>query len=189
MINAAIYTETLTAGESIHRLFQGAFFKIISATGPVTVRTSTVKLASLIAGQGFEKAPFDFLELTDASGGANTIKFVVATDGFLDGLNGSVSVTGTVAVKSSAFANTAKTVTSASGSLIVANTDRSYLLIQNKSNTGTIWVNFGAAAATQANGVKIAPGGSYELSGTISTQAIQAIGDIASNAEIVVVEG
>lgn len=90
---------------------------------------------------------------------------------------------------SAAFANTAKTVTSASTQLIAANTARQYLMIQNRDATGNIFLNFGAAAATQANGIKITPGGFWEWDTTIPTTAIQAIGDIASNANILVVEG
>ena len=189
MINAAIYTETILAGSTSRRLFSGAFFKIISATGALNVRTSTVILNGLVSGQGFEKAPFDFLELTDASGAANTVRYTVATEGFLDGITGSMQITSMVPVRSVSFASTAKTVTNASTQLVAGNTARAYLLIQNKDPAGIVYVNFGAGAATAANGIKIQPGGAYEMSEVQSTQAIQAIGDIASNANVLVVEG
>lgn len=86
------------------------------------------------------------------------------------------------------FSNTAKTVTTASAQMVADNAARQYLLIQNKDATGNVWVNFGAAA-TQANGVKIAPGGAWETSSVTPTNAVHAIGDIASNANIVLVEG
>lgn len=101
---------------------------------------------------------------------------------------GNVAVTSAVPSRS-AFANTAKTVTSASAQLVAANASRSYLLIQNNDAAGILYVNFGAGAATAANGVKIPPGGSYELNANQSNTAVQAIGDIASNANVVVVEG
>lgn len=85
--------------------------------------------------------------------------------------------------------NTAKTVTSASGQLLAANANRQYLLIQNKDPSGILYVNFGAGAATAANGVQIAPGGSYELDAVVPTTAVQCIGSIASNANVLVVEG
>ena len=88
-----------------------------------------------------------------------------------------------------AFANTAKTITSASAQLVAANSARQYLMLQNKDTSGFVWINHGAGAATQANGVRIPPGGFVEYDSTIPTGAIQAIGDIASNANIVVVEG
>lgn len=101
----------------------------------------------------------------------------------------SVTVVTNKQPQSGAFANTAKTVTNASAQLVAANSSRQYLLIQNKDTAGSVYVNFGAGAATTANGVKIEPGGSYEMAATQSTQALQAIGDIASNANVLVVEG
>lgn len=88
----------------------------------------------------------------------------------------------------SSFANAQKTVTTASAELVAANPNRSYLLIQNNDATGVVYVNFGAAA-TAANGVKIPPGGSYELNSNIATNAVNAIGSIANNANVVIVEG
>lgn len=188
MINATIYTDTITAGATIRRLFQGAFFKIISATGAINVRTDLVNLTNLVAGQGFEKAPFTALELTDASGASNTVRYIVATEGFLDGITGAMQITSMVPPVSSSFANSAKTVTNASAQLVAANTARKYLLIQNNDTVGNIFVQFGSAAGL-TTGVKIAPGGAYEMSDVQSTQAIYAIGSIASNANVVVVEG
>lgn len=188
-LNATIYTDTLTAGQVFPRQFIGAYFKIISSTGAINLKANGVDLKGLTAGQGFEKIPFDRLEITDASGASNTIKYIIATEGFLDGLTGAMQITQTVAVQSSSFANTAKTVTSASGSLIAANTARKYLLVQNKDTSGSIYVNFGGGAATEGNGILIGPGGAYELNANMSTQGIQAIGTIPSNANILVVEG
>jgi hypothetical protein len=188
MINAAIYTETLGAGVAVHRLFQGSFFKILSSTGAVNVRTANVNLSGLIGGQGFEKAPFDFVELQDASGASNVIRYIVATEGFIDGLSGTMTIGANSIAKSGGFTNAAATVTSASASLLAANASRQYLLIQNRDPAGTIYVNFGAAA-TVANGIKIAPGGAYESGGIVSTQQLFAIGDIASNTNILTVQG
>lgn len=101
---------------------------------------------------------------------------------------GSVIVSQAKAPISGAFANVAKTVTNASASMLAANANRQYLLIQNNDTLGNICVTFGSAA-TLANGVKIVPGGSYELNGVIPSAQIFAIGDIASNANIVTVEG
>lgn len=189
MINAAIYTETIAGNSTSRRLFSGSQFKIISATGALNVRTDVVRLDGLVSGQGFESAPFQFLELTDASGAANTVRYVVSTEGFIDGITGAMQVTQMVPTRSVSYANTLKTVANASGQLIASNTSRTYLLIQNKDAAGNVYLNFGAGAATVANGIRIQPGGVYELNANISTQAIQAIGDIASNTNVLVVEG
>lgn len=90
--------------------------------------------------------------------------------------------------QSANFGNTQKTVTNASAQLVAANAARQYLLIQNKSLTGGIFVNIGAAATT-GNGMRIGAGGNYELPSVLTTQAIYAIGDLANNPDIVVVEG
>lgn len=188
MQNVGNYTVTIGAG-SVHRHpSQGRYFKIISATGPVNVRTERFRLNALIAGQGMEDVPYDYLEITDASGASNTITFVVGDTGFIDGLQGSINVATQAPVQSGSFANSNNTVTSGGGVLVAANTARKYLLIQNNSTTGTIYVRFGSAA-TVATGVVITPGGVYEMSDVQSTQAVYAIGDIASNANVTVVEG
>jgi hypothetical protein len=189
MINAKIYTDTISANATIRRLYSGALFKIISSTGALNVRTDLVDLSSLVSGQGFQDAPYQFLELKDASGASNTVRYVVATEGFLDGITGSMQITQNVPVRSGSFANTAATVTNASAQLVAANSARTYLLIQNKDASGNIFVNFGSAAATVANGIKIGPGGNFEMSQNQSTQDLQCIGDMASNTNILVVEG
>lgn len=189
MLQATIYTDTLTANSVLPRLFSGAYFNILSSTGTVDIKTDTVNLRGLTAGQGFEKQPFRRIEITDSSGATNIIRYVIADDGFIAGLTGSMQITSIVPVQSASFANTAKTVTNASAQLVAANTARKYFLVQNKDPAGNLYLNFGAGAATAANGIKIQPGGNYELTGAQSTQAIQAIGDIASNANVLVVEG
>lgn len=188
-MQAKIYSITLGANSYQRLLFKGEMFKIISATGAMNVRTDRARLDGLVAGQGMQENPFDWLEIQDASGASNTIKLLISSDGFIDGITGAMQITQTVPVRSGSFANTAKTVTNASAQLVAANSARTYLLIQNKDTSGNIYLNWGAAAATTANGIKIGPGGNYELTGAISTQALQAIGDIASNANVVAVEG
>ena len=84
--------------------------------------------------------------------------------------------------------NQNKTVTNASAQLLAAKPGRRYLLIQNRDAAGSIFVSFGKAATT-ANGVRVVPGGAFELTGTQTEQAIIAIGDVANNANIVTVEG
>lgn len=89
----------------------------------------------------------------------------------------------------SEFSSAAKTVTSASAQLVAAKPDRKYLLIQNNHPSGAIYLKFGTGAATAANGVKVVPGGFFEMASCVTTGEMSAVGDIASNAAIVVVEG
>lgn len=88
-----------------------------------------------------------------------------------------------------AFTSTAKTVTNASASLVAANAQRRFLEIQNKDGSGAIFVNVAGVAATTSNSRKIPPGESWCLSGYVPDGQVFAIGDAASNPNVVVVEG
>ena len=99
-----------------------------------------------------------------------------------------VTVSQTTQPHSALFDNLQKTVTNASAVLLAANPARQYLLIQNKDTAGNLYVSFGKAA-TVANGVRVIPGGAFELVGTQTTQAIHCIGDIANNANVLTLEG
>lgn len=186
-LNATIYTDTLTAFQVFPRQFIGAMFKIISCTGPVSVKSNGVKLDNLTAGQGFQDIPFDRLEITDASGASNTIRYLIATEGFIDGLTGAMSITSMVPVASSSFAITVPAITGANLQVLAANTARKYLLIQNNDSSVTITVNFGAVAVV-GQGVKIGPGGAYEMADVQSTQSINIIGSGVTG-NVIVVEG
>lgn len=118
---------------------------------------------------------------TIAIGGGDRV--TILDSNFTGTVSGAISI-----VSTTGDANTAKTVTNASAQLMAANTARKYLAIQNKDAAGTVWVNFGAGAATQANGFMLGPGESYEREVAVSTLAIQAIGDAASNGNVVVIE-
>jgi hypothetical protein len=188
MLPTKIYTVTIAANNSLRLLVQGEFFKIMAATGGVNVTADFGTLEGLIFGQGLENTPFTYLLLTDVSGASNTIKILVGDQNFVDGLTGNMGILSNKVAQSSSFVNVNATVTNASAQLLAANTNRQYLIIQNNDPSGNIYVNFGNAA-TAANGIKIAAGGAYELVGVISTQQIFAIGDIASNANVVTVQG
>lgn len=85
---------------------------------------------------------------------------------------------------------TTRTVTNVSSNMISANPLRKYLLIQNRDPVGSIYINF-MVAATVANGIEIKPGGSLELTGAsgVSTNQVRAIGDLASNPNVITLEG
>lgn len=100
-----------------------------------------------------------------------------------------VSVSNIPAVSGASVSHSQKTVTNASGQHVAGNATRRYLLIQNNDATGNIWVRIDGTAATTATGVKIPPGGSWEITGWLSENPVTMIGDIASNANVVVVEG
>lgn len=186
MLQATIYTDTISANAVLPRLFTGAYFNILSATGPIDVKTDSVNMKGLTAGQGFEKQPFSRLEITDASGASNTIKYVIADEGFLSGLTGAMTITSMVPVQSSSFTVTAPALTVASTQMVAANTARKYLMVVNNDPAVTLYLNFGAAAVVGAASIRVGPGGVFEMEGVQSTQAINWIGSGASSLMTVV---
>ena len=87
------------------------------------------------------------------------------------------------------FTQAQKTVTNASGQLLAAKSNRAYLFVQNNDTTGSIYVTVEGTDATTALGLRIGPLGAFEFQGVCPSGAIKAIGDIASNANIIVLEG
>lgn len=192
--------EQTFAGATTWRLdVPGKYFTILECTAAVNVtffkggkKLELGQISALLAGLEVTlgeiddpESAFDRVEV--GMSGANTVKIGIGNgQARYNRSQGSVQITNF----NGSVANTAKTVTTTSAQLVAANASRRYLLIQNKDAAGVIYVNFGAGAATTANGVKIAAGGSFSADSSFCPNtAIQAIGDIASNANVVVVEG
>ena len=189
MLSSATYQFDIPANGSFRLLATGQFFRIISALGTVNVNTANANLKGLNTGDGQEKTPFDFILFTDTTGATNTVKVVVADQAFLNSPQNNTAITANKTTISASFTNTQKTVTNASAQLLAGNTARQYLLIQNNDPTGIIYVSFGATAATANTGIRILPGGFWEWDSTVSNQAVQCIGSIATQSNIVTVEG
>ena len=188
MINVQDYTFTLTANGTFRVPAGGRFFKIMAATGSVSVRGAWGNLSGLTVGQGISDTDFQDLTFTDKSGASNTITVVIGERNFIDGATGSVVVLTNKVPASASFVASQKTVTNASAQLLAANSARQYLAIQNNDGSGDLRIQFGAAA-TLAAGLKIPAGATWEPTGAVPTAAIFAIGTIASNANVNVVEG
>lgn len=150
-------------------------------------------------GENFRRGTFDKIRIESATGGAVSLVTRLGNEVSYDKPpTGNVSIVGVASVnvvsndadKVSVFNHQQATLTNiGASSVVAAKADRKYLLIQNKDAIANIWIRFGVAAASQANGVKIGPGGSYELAGVVSTQAISMITDVASTSNLIVVEG
>lgn len=134
--------------------------------------------------------PFSRIEITNSVSQAT--KFL-----FSDGLSGNRSVPADITddatrilgtLAPAAFTTAKKTVTNASGTLLAANTARKYLFIQNQSATGVIYIKCdGATAVADATGIQLQPGDVYEPA-VPPTGLIAAIGSIASNPDVHVIE-
>lgn len=188
MLPTKSYTLTIPAGSVNRLLIQGEYFKILSATNAITVNSDFGVLEDLIAGQGLESTPFEWLLLTNKTGLPNTIKILIGDQNFVDGMSGAIAISTNKQPITDAFVNAAAAVTNASAQLLAANPLRQYLLIQNNDITGSIYLNFGAMATT-ANGIRLGPLEAYEMAGTQSSAAIFAIGSIANNNKILTVQG
>lgn len=188
MLPTKIYTFTIAANATYRLLVAGQYFKLLAAAGAVRIDGDFGRLDDLIAGQGLEATPFSFLNLTDTSGAINTVRLLVGDENFIDGVQGNVNIGTNKQPSSGIYANVQNTVTSASAQLLAANATRQYLFIQNQDSSGTIFIKFGSAGSL-LDGIRILPGEAFEMSGSQSTQAIFAIGSIASNTKVVTVQG
>lgn len=184
---------TIQAGARIEYYEPGDFLRIMASVDPLDVtfyRDGREIARAVSVGDGYAEK-FDaqsFDRFTVSSATTQAIQIVTrlgAVVSYDKAPTGEVVVSNTAG----AFTQAQATVTNASGQLLAAKAARRYLLIQNKDASGDIYVNLTGAAATTANGIKIAAGGSYECQGYQPTAAITAIGSLASNANIVVVEG
>lgn len=199
------YTFTVGAFGSYRLQVAGDYFKILAATGLVSVKSPDWgELRNLTVGQGLENANYNDLFFTDESGATNTITVYVGDRNFIDGVTGDVRVTNTPSVTVTGiptvnvvqavnpdvpFTQAQATVTAASAQLRAANANRQFLCIQNNDAAIVIYVTLDGTAATTAKGLKIAAGGSITLDSVCPTGQINAITASGSNANVVVVEG
>jgi len=185
---------TLAAGVFVDFNELAAFFRLLVAPRPdlsvIFMRNGAEVGRAENIGAGYAETtaqPFDRIRMKSEGGG--TVAFVTRVSGevrYDTPPNGQVTVTNT----SGEVANSQKTVTNASAQLLAAKVGRRYLLIQNKDAAGVVYISFGAGAATTSNGLKIAAGGSFVADANFCPEnEIQAIGDIANNANVVVIEG
>lgn len=184
---------TLAAGVAVEFQEPADFFRVLSSVPSdldiIFYRNGAEQSAASNIGAGYAEdfeAPITKLRISSAAGGL--VRFVMRLGNrvrYDAPPTGNVSVTNTAG----AFTQDQKTVTNASAQLLAANAARRYLLIQNNDTAGIMYVTLDGTAATTAKGIKIDPGGVLELNGYSTTAAIFAIGSIASNANVVAVEG
>ena len=192
------YTQTFAGAQTWTLNIPGKYFTTLACSNAINVRffkggkqLDLGQITGLLAGLEVTLgnisdtvAAFDRVEV-DVTG-ADTVTVGIGNgQARYNRSQGSVAITNV----SGAMTNVQATVTSASATLKAANANRRYLLIQNNDATGDIFVRLDGTAATLTTGVKSPAGGSYELQGFVPTGLITAIGSIASNANIVVVEG
>lgn len=200
------YSQTFTGNTTWTLNVPGKYFTTLACSNPINVRfykggkqLDLGQISSLLAGLEVTlgnisdtEAAFDRVEI-DVTGNDTVTIGIGNGQARYNRSQGNVQIIGTVPVSvsnvSGAFTNAQATVTNASAQIKAANSVRRYMLIQNNDATGDIYVRLDGTASTIGTGVKIPAGGSYELQGFVPTGAITAIGSIASNANVVIVEG
>lgn len=185
---------TFAAGEIKFIDIFGSYFRLLAGLG---LRVDYVRNNYNVGESAYSvdagyyakvKDGFDRIVITSAS--AQTVKIAVSSGegGYDLPPTGNVTVINKDALNG-VFANSQKTVTSASGLLVAANASRRYLEIQNNDATGSIYVRVDGNAATVSTGRLVKPGESWVISGYQPSGAVYAIGDALSNANVVVIEG
>lgn len=184
---------TLAAGVAVEFQESADFLRVLECSQPylqiVFYRGGQEIARAENVGEGYaETIPARFDRIRLNSSVDSIVDFVMR-------LGASVSYdkppTGTVTLANSngAFTHAAKTVTNASAQMLALNPNRKYLLIQNNDASGDIYVRLDGGVATAGTGIKLAAGASYECQGYTPTGAVTAIGSIASNPNVLTVEG
>lgn len=187
-------TVTIGAGQTVQYTEANDFFRLLSSASSVDLRfyaAGRLVVESLNVNAGYAekfKDQFDRVDISSAL--SQSVQFVTRLGNEVR-YEGNVSITsGSVAISnmSGAFTSAGVTVTNASTQISAAKARR-YLAIQNNDSSGIIYLNLAGAAATTANSIKVPQGGNYILDQYCPSGAITAIGSLASNANIVIVEG
>lgn len=192
------YSQTFTGAQTWTLNIPGKYFVLLGCLNPCNVRffkggkkLELGDITGLLAGlevtlgelADFEAA-FDRVEIDVTA--ADTVQVGIGNgQARYNRSQGNVAITNLTG----SVTQTQKTVTSAAAELLAVKAGRRYLLIQNNDATGIVYLNL-SGAATVGSGIKIAPGGSYVADASFCpSNAISAIGSIASNANIAVIEG
>lgn len=196
------YQQTFAGAYTWKLNIPGRYFTLLSCAAAVNVRfykggqlLALGEINSVLAGievldptlpQGVPL--FDYLEIDIA--GADTVKIGIG-NGQARNSAGAVTVSGTVPISMAggAFTHTQASVTNADNTISAANAARRYLLVQNNSAAGVLRLTLDGAAATATKGVRIQPGGSYEVPSFCVTGAVRAFMETAdataNNIEVV----
>ncbi len=188
---------SIPAGSTEYIGASGAYLRLKYAPGGVALRVQVQELGiDVTLDEGDElrvDEPFSGLRLSHSSG--SELEYVIQVGrGAAIGsaqVGGSISVSGAISLSGAqgAYTQAVATVTNASGLLIAANSARRVLGVSNQSGTGTVYLNLSGDAATSASGLRLLPGESLWVDSYPPTEAVYAIGDIASNANVIVIEG
>lgn len=191
---------TMAAGEVREMACGGNYFELRTAAGSVSLielldrSGGIVSLLTDAEQTDYVRTSRNFEQLRITNGAtAQTIKFYYGegdsgSNRFTGNVTGTVTVSNQPAT-SGAITQAAFNVTNVSTNMLAARANRRYLLVQNNDTTGIVYINLAGGVAAEATGIKIIAGASIEIQGYVTSSVIRAIGSIASNANVTVVEG
>lgn len=191
-----IIKQAFTAGKWFEYWEAGDFFRIltdsVSTTFDVEYYSSGKKLIEATGvrpgySEQFKGGGFDRIRIRATVD--STVQFVIRlgnTVGYDIAPTGSVTVTGVT--NNATFVHLPVSVSSGGGSIAAAKPGRKYLFVQNRDSVGVIWVKLDGSAGFLSSGIRLEPGDSFEMQGVCPAVIIYAIGDIANNANVLVVE-
>lgn len=176
----------ITAGETKSFGLAGNYIEVLEAGGTMDIVLYGPS-GAVESARGSEQGAWmlePFTNFTLKSSITQTIKLLITgRQGGSRRQAGAVSITNV----NGAFSQAQVNVTNAVGgvALLAANSDRRYLLVQNRDAVGNLYVTLDGTAPTAANGVKVEPGGALELAGFAPTGQVRAVADIATVSAIV----
>ncbi len=192
------HTIIVPPGEAGFVLAVGDYVRIKSASVPVKILSEeSNEYVELDQGDAVKLTKFSRLRITHGDVAEQTFVLMVGNGTYADSskVGGSVVVSSVASVvkvdtEAKVFAHTVPAaVTPVAAQIIGVLAGRKFLMIQNKDAVGTIWFRFGSSVVTASNGVRLGPGETIVIDGVCTEQAIGAFGDIASNTNVLVVQG
>jgi len=186
-VSVKTYDFTMDAGGSAQVLAVGTYFRIQTCTGALSVVGEFGEVSPILAGQGLKDSPFTRLQLKNLTAFPNSGSIIVASDEFVDQ---QMVLSGVVSTNQNTYSNVGQndvTVTTSSQQILAARAARRALVIQNKNTSGSIWLSL-TGPAVVGSGIELQPKGYWEPL-VCGNGAISAIGDIASNPNLLVLEG
>ena len=186
---------TIQAGQTVKFTDQGNFLRVMSAVAALTVRTyqtGRVLTESVGVGAGYAEEfseAFNEVEIYSATTQAIQLVIRLGSKVYFDAPpTGNVNVANLPAAQG-AFTQSRATVTNVNQTILAANNNRRYLLIQNNDTAQTMRVSLNGSAATVSTGFRVPPSGSLEVpnfavNGTINV-IMEAASAVANNVEFV----
>jgi hypothetical protein len=163
----------------------GEYFRILSATGPLSVTGEFGEVSPLLMGQGLKDSPFTRLQLKDISGIGCSGKIIVASKEFVDQqiiLSGAVVAQKSLSTFVGAVSYSINTTWWAGVSGPA--TGRRFIIFQNKDASATVWICPASQTTTApinaTDGFRLAPGEKISFDGSMSALAWWLRTDIAN---------